>query len=76
MRKKLTLMVDAEIYEGLRKTIGPRKISKFVEELVKPYVIQPNLEAAYSEMSRDKAREKEAANWAELAFLDVNDETR
>jgi hypothetical protein len=75
MQKKLTLMVDAEIYEGLRKTIGPRKISKFIEELVRPHVVQPDLEAAYAEMSRDKVREKEAADWAELTFLDVDDET-
>jgi predicted CopG family antitoxin len=34
MQKKLTITVDAAVYEGLKKTIGPRKISKFIEELV------------------------------------------
>src|SRR4030066_415896 len=29
MHKKLTVTIDEEVYEGLRKTIGPRKISKF-----------------------------------------------
>ena len=37
---------------GLRKTIGPRKISKFIEELVRPHVIQPDLESAYAEMAQ------------------------
>ena len=36
MQKKLTITVDEEIYEGLYKTVGPRKISKFVQELVRP----------------------------------------
>ena len=31
MQKKLTVTVDAEVYEGLHKNIGRRKISKFIE---------------------------------------------
>ncbi len=76
MRKKLTVTIDAEVYEGLRKNIGPRKISKFVEELVRPYVIHPNLESAYAEMAKDKKREKEALEWAELTFKDLANGTR
>jgi hypothetical protein len=74
MQKKLTLSVDAEIYESLRKKIGPRKISKFIEDLVRTHVIHPDLEAAYAEMSKDEKREQEAVEWAELAFQDVDDE--
>ena len=74
MQKKLTVTVDEEVYEGLRKTIGPRKISKFIEELVRPHVIRPNLELAYAEMARDRKREKEALEWAELTFKDADDE--
>jgi predicted CopG family antitoxin len=72
MRKKLTLTVDVEVYEGLRKIIGPRKISKFIEDLVRPHVVRPNLEAAYAKMARDKKRESEAIDWAEIALKDVN----
>jgi hypothetical protein len=71
MQKKLTITVDEEVYEGLYKTIGPRKISRFVEDLVRPHVIHPNLESAYADMARDKKREKEALEWAEAAFKDV-----
>jgi len=74
MRKKLTVTVDEEVYEGLRKTIGPRKISKFIEELVRPHVVHPNLESAYAEMARDKEREKEAMEWAEVTFRDIDHE--
>ena len=73
MQKKLTLTVDAEVYEGLRKIIGPRKISKFIEDLVRPHVVRPNLEAAYAKMARDKKREDEAMGWAELSFKDRDD---
>ena len=75
MQKKLTVTVDEEVYEGLRKTIGPRKISRFIEELVRPYVVHPNLESAYAEMAKDKRREKEAIEWAEVAFKDAHHET-
>ena len=76
MQKKLTVTVDAEVYEGLHKIIGPRKISKFIEELVRPHVVHPNLESAYAEMARDKRREKEALEWAEVTFKDVGHETK
>jgi len=75
VRKKLTVTVDEEVYEGLRKTIGPRKISKFIEELARPHVVHPNLESAYAEMARDKGREKEAMEWAEVTFRDIDHET-
>jgi predicted CopG family antitoxin len=71
MQKKLTITVDEDVYEGLHKRIGRRKISKFVQELVRPYVIRPNLESAYAEMAKDKEREKEAAKWAEITFKDL-----
>jgi predicted CopG family antitoxin len=75
MQKKLTITVDEEVYYGLRKTIGPRKISRFVQEIVRPHVVRPNLEAAYAEMAKDKKREKEAAEWAEITFQDLAHET-
>lgn len=76
MQKKLTITVDEAVYKGLHTTIGPRKISKFVEELVRPHVIRPNLELAYSQMSKDKKRESEALDWAEATFKDIVHEKR
>lgn len=71
MQKKLTITVDEEVYKGLHKTIGPRKISRFVQELVRPHVVRPNLELAYAQMAKDKKREKEASEWAEATFKDI-----
>ena len=40
MQKKLTITINEEVYWGLHKVIGPRKISRFVEELVRPHVVR------------------------------------
>jgi predicted CopG family antitoxin len=76
MQKKLTITVDEEVYDGLYETIGPRRISKFVQELVRPHVVRPNLDSAYADMAKDTKREKEAAEWAETTFKDLVHETR
>ncbi len=76
MQKKLTITVDEEIYTGLYKSIGPRKISRFVQELVRPHVTKHNLETAYEQMAKDDAREREALEWAEATLGDSIHETR
>jgi hypothetical protein len=69
MQKKLTITVDEEVYKGLHKVIGPRKISRFVQE-----VVRPDYESAYAEMAKDKKRENEAMEWAEITFKDMDHE--
>jgi predicted CopG family antitoxin len=76
MQKKLTVTIDEEVYEGLREVIGPRKISRFIEDLVRPHVIKKEIYAAYKEMAANEVRESEALEWAEATFGDVNDEER
>ena len=76
MQKKLTVTVDEEVYDGLRAVIGPRKISRFIEELVRPHVVKKNMYAAYKKMAADEVRESEALEWAEGTFGDVNNEER
>ncbi|MFO7912641.1 MAG: hypothetical protein R6V15_10815 [Desulfotignum sp.] len=65
MQKKLTVTIDAEVYEGLRNVIGPGKISRFIETLVRPHVVKKDMYAAYKEMAADTVREAEALEWAE-----------
>jgi hypothetical protein len=72
MHKKLTITVDEEVYAGLHKVIGPRKISRFVQEIVRPYVVRPDYESAYAEMAKDKTRENEALEWAEINIKDMD----
>ena len=76
MQKKLTVTIDEEVYNGLREVIGPRKISRFIEDLVRPHVTKKDIYAAYKEMAADEVRESEALEWAEATFGDINYEER
>lgn len=76
MQKKLTITVDEKVYEGLRKRVGPRRISHFIEDLVRPHVIDEELEMAYAQMAKDEDRESEALEWSEAVVGDVSDEPR
>jgi len=76
MQKKLTVTIDEEVYEGLRTVIGPRKISHFIEELVRPHVLKKDMYSAYKEMAADLIRESEALEWAEGTIGDFGDEER
>ncbi len=76
MRKKLTITIDEQVYEGLQAVIGRGRISRFIEDLVRPYVIYQELEAAYKQMAQDEEREAEALEWAEATVGDVSDEAR
>jgi predicted CopG family antitoxin len=76
MQKKLTITIDEQVYEGLHTVIGRGRISRFIEDLVRPHVIHQELEAAYKEMAQDEEREAEALEWAEATVGDVSDEAR
>ena len=76
MQKKLTITIDEEVYKGLYSVVGRRRISRFIENLVRPHVLIPDMEVAYQEMAEDEEREAEALDWAEATLGDVSDETR
>ncbi len=69
MRKKLTISVDESVCAGLHQVVGRHKISRFIESLVRPHVISPDLVAAYRDMAADEAREAEANEWAEATVF-------
>jgi len=76
MQKKLTISIDEQVYKGLHAVIGRRRISRFIEDLVRPYVINRELEDAYKQMAHDEEREAEALEWAEATVGDVRSEAR
>lgn len=76
MQKKLTITIDEHVYRGLHDIVGRRRISRFIEKVIRPYISRPHLEAAYKEMAADEAREAEALEWAEATIGDVGDEPR
>ncbi|MDY6954953.1 MAG: addiction module antitoxin [Thermodesulfobacteriota bacterium] len=76
MQKKLTISVDEKVYDGLHKRIGTGHISHFIEDLVRPHVLDEEFELAYEQMAQDEERENEALEWAEATCGDVSDEPR
>ncbi len=43
MRKKMTVTLDEQVYDGLYRTIGKRRMSQFIEDLLRPHVLNNTL---------------------------------
>jgi hypothetical protein len=60
MTKKLTITVSDEVYEGLHRRIGPRRISRFIDDLARSHVLEKpetfrgSLADAYWAMAADE----------------------
>ena len=76
MHKKLTITVEEEVYRGLHRVVGRRRISQFIEELVRPHVTGSQLAEGYRQMADDEGRERAALEWAEATIVEPGDETR
>ncbi len=76
MQKKLTITLDEHVYEGLHRVVGRRRISRFIESLVRPHVVEEGIEVAYRQMAGEEAREVEASEWADDTSGDIADEAR
>jgi predicted CopG family antitoxin len=76
MVKKLTITVDEEVYEGLHNVVGRRRISNFIEDLVRPHVLKRDLDNAYKQMAQDEEREREALEWSEALIGNAAHEPR
>jgi len=76
MQKKLTITIEESVYRGLYARVGPGRISRFIEDLVRPHVLARELDDAYAAMSRDAQREEEAMEWCEGLIGDAGDDAR
>jgi predicted CopG family antitoxin len=76
MHKKMTITLDEDVYEGLYRTIGKRKISQFIEDLLRPHVLDTALDDGYKAMAADKEREHEASEWCNAIARDMENEAR
>ncbi len=76
MHKKMTITLDEAVYEGLWRTIGKRKMSQFIEDLLRPHVLDTSLDDGYKAMAQDQAREAEAMEWTNALAKDMANEVR
>ena len=64
-KKKVTIMLDADVYESVKAKVGARKIGEYISRVVKPYTVQTSVAAGYNAMAADGVREQEAKEWVE-----------
>ncbi|MBE2244619.1 MAG: addiction module antitoxin [Burkholderiaceae bacterium] len=76
MHKRMTITIDEAVYEGLYRTIGKRRMSQFIEDLLRPHVLDTALHAGYQAMAADEVREAEALQWCNAVAPDMADEAR
>jgi hypothetical protein len=77
MTKKLTKsIIDDRVYDGFYSVIGRGTIARFLENLVRPFIVTDSRADAYAELSTDIARESEADEWSEALATDGLDASR
>jgi predicted CopG family antitoxin len=76
MHRRMTITLDEEVYEGLYRLIGKRRMSQFIEDLLRPHVMDTALDDGYQAMAADKEREAEAEEWCNALAGDMANETR
>lgn len=76
MHKRMTITLDEAVYEGLNRTAGKRRMSQFIEDLLRPHVLDTSLDNGYRAMAADKARETEAQDWCHSLAKDMTNEAR
>jgi predicted CopG family antitoxin len=76
MHRKMTITLDEAVYEGLYRRVGRRHMSRFIEDLVRPHVVDATLDDAYRAMAKDLSREAEAAEWIAALSGDLAHEAR
>jgi predicted CopG family antitoxin len=72
----MTITLDEEVYEGLYRTVGKRRMSQFIEDLLRPHVVDTSLDDGYRAMAADTARESEAMEWCNALAGDMADAAR
>lgn len=76
MHKRMTITLDEAVYEGLYRHVGKRRMSQFIEDLLRPHVVDTSLDEGYREMAADQEREAEALEWCNALAGDMADATR
>jgi len=83
MTREMTIELDERVYKGLHQKVEPEQISRFIEDLVRPRVLElsaadlhgfSSLEEGYAAMAADEEHEAEAQEWCNAVIGDIPDE--
>ena len=74
MQRKLTITIADDLYRGLHQQIGRGEISRFIEDLVRPHILdQDALVEEYRQAALDAEAEQEALAWIEARIDEALD---
>ena len=76
MHKRMTITLNEAVYEGLYRRVGKRRMSQFIEDLLRPHVMDTALDDSYRAMATDTQREIEAMEWCDALAGDMADAAR
>jgi len=76
MHKRMTITLDEVVYEGLYRRVGKRRMSQFIEDALRPHVLDTSLDDGYRAMAADKSRELDAMEWCNAFSKDLADAAR
>ena len=76
MHKRMTITLDEEVYDGLYRLVGRRRMSQSIEDVLRPHVTDAALKDGYQAMAADADREAEVQEWCNALSADIRDETR
>ncbi|EFL6230097.1 addiction module antitoxin [Escherichia coli] len=60
----------------LYRTVGKRRMSQFIEDLLRPHVVDSSLDDGYKAMAEDTERETLAMEWCNALAGDMADVAR
>ena len=76
MHKRMTITLDEAVYDGLYRHVGKRRMSQFIEDAIRPLVLDTAMDDGYRAMAADKEREEEASEWCNALSGDLADAAR
>ena len=54
VQRRLTISLDEKVYTGLHSKFGRLNLSRFIETLVRPYVIHQEMQESYRQMEEQR----------------------
>jgi predicted CopG family antitoxin len=76
MPKRITITLDEAVYNGLYRMVDKRRMSQFIEDLLRPHVVDMLLDEGYRAMAADSVREAGALAWRNALAGDMGSAVR
>ncbi len=58
-------MLDTDVYEAINHKVGARTIGEYLSKIMRPQVVESDIEAGYRAMAADEEYNKAANEWIE-----------